>query len=234
MNGLTNAGGGNVAGPIKNGTIVVSYPPGAICTVSNGARTYTALDKSGSAAFTVPSGTWLVKAGELAQSVRVLAGDWAAVELNTDLPLYAAGMSSGLTAVATPSETGMVGKALSISYNADSVTLAQEGSGGNTGIAHFDAVDLTNYSELRATLTAQNIDTAYYPTANGVFFWQTVPGITTNYVAAAAAMKSIDNSTTEISLDVAALTGAYYIGFGLRRGSPGVPSINLTDLRLRK
>lgn len=101
MIGRTNAGGGGgaSAGAIKKGTIVVSYPVGGECTVSNGAQTYAALDDSGTAAFVVEPGTWTVSAtlgaDSASQSVTVVEGGWAEVTLSFSLILFDANVSGG-------------------------------------------------------------------------------------------------------------------------------------------
>lgn len=46
---IYGGGGGQSEGPVDSGTIVVTYPIGATCTVTNDTYTYTALDTSGAA-----------------------------------------------------------------------------------------------------------------------------------------------------------------------------------------
>lgn len=49
-------------GAIPNAVLRVGYPADAVCTVSNGSKTYTAPDSSGAALFVLEPGTWTVTA----------------------------------------------------------------------------------------------------------------------------------------------------------------------------
>lgn len=157
------AGGGQGKGPVKKGTIVVTYPAGATCTVTNGSDTYTALDTSGAAAFIVEPGTWTAKAvnGSLSvsKSVTVTAGGWVEVELMFELVLYQNGVWETSVTGGWESSTVRykqvggqnVGRGLLVTQNTDgTATIAQGGdSNGHSGSYNtINKIDLSNYSKL--------------------------------------------------------------------------------------
>ena len=84
---IVGKGGGMNKGAVKKGTIVVTYPEGSTCTVTDvNGKTYAALDTSGAAAFVVDPGTWTVKATQGddsdSEGVTVKEGDFATVEVS--------------------------------------------------------------------------------------------------------------------------------------------------------
>lgn len=230
MVGRTNTTGAS-NGPIKKGTIVVSYPAGAICAVNNGIKTYTALDTSGAAAFSVDPGTWTVRAygadGDSSENVSVTAGGWVSVELSFDIILFESGMTTGTTALGWKSASDQVALEPNINYDAEAVYVGYDVSiGGRTGVAHWGAYDLTKFSTIKVNLTMTGIWTSAYAQANGLFVWKE---LSTGYYPDKAVAKHqiASNNETLLTVDVSALAGVHYIGMGLRRGDT-TPTYRIT------
>ena len=153
-------------GPVENGTIVVTYPAGATCTVTNGSQTYTALDTSGAAAFIVEPGTWTVTAVQgsntKSQSVTVTAGGWVEVELMFELVLYQNGVwEQNITGGWEKSTVRYMqiggqnsGIAPTVEYINDENTTdiyIAENNGHSGSYNTKNKIDLSNYSKLIVT-----------------------------------------------------------------------------------
>ena len=205
MTGRTNTGGGAL-GAQKKGTIVVNYPIGSTCTVTNGSKTYTALDTSGAAAFVVETGTWTVRAygtgGDKSASVSVAAAGWVNVEIVFTQWLYDAGNEF----TEATGGWGWTGGGGTLKRNADNFY-------ATTGTAYTNnSFDLTGvstiYFEAHATSTASNLSwIGASQVQNGEFLAKTFLPAGTRAITSA---------------DVSALTGMYYPSFHSGSASAGV------------
>lgn len=145
--------GGISKGAQKKATIVVTYPSGAVCTVSDGSKTYTALDTSGSAAFVVNAGTWTVTAAQDGESksetVTAAAGSFAAVKLRFwDGTLYDAGNEY-------TEQTGGWGIVKgSPSIGESSITVSGGANYSINAVATLEKIDLRGYTHLNINMTA--------------------------------------------------------------------------------
>lgn len=207
--GFTNAGGGGGStGPLKKGTIVVSYPSGATCTVSNGSKTYTALDTSGAAAFSVDAGIWAVRAygadGDTSKSVTVEAGGWVSVELNffTGL-IYDKGKDYvGLTYV------NVEGSGVNISKESDHLLCIKDGTGGQSAGFMGAPIDISSYSKLSATYTGAG---TYGSQFSAAIHTSNSPSYSSGVIASVA-MDQASTAEKTVELDIIALKGVYYVG----------------------
>jgi len=221
-------GGGQGKGPIKKGTIVVTYPAGATCTVTNGSQTYTALDTSGAAAFIVEPGTWTVKATKgsdsNSKSVTVAAGGWISVELSFwDGTIYNAG-----TKVKQLYSNG-VGTTHTTTWNAANVTLKatlnSSGSRGCGELIYSEPLILSEFSTLSAVFSGASasvrgdawvmafVSTETTPAPDGPSYtYDTVSGVV------ASSKQSIKNTASgTLTVDISALTKgtSYTVGVAL-------------------
>lgn len=205
-------GGGGSTGPLKKGTIVVSYPAGASCTVTNGSKTYTALDTSGAAAFSVDAGIWTVRAygadGDTSESVSVAVGGWVSVSLNFSLILFGNGADN--TAVTGGwSTAGLNAGNTSVSVIDGLLTFKNKaGSTSNNGqwiMAAENMINLTAYSVLRVTIESSNVTSAKF----GISTARTYAG----FANSPAATLSDVSAVGTYELDISSFTGDYYIGW---------------------
>ena len=204
--------GGGALGAQKKGTIVVNYPIGATCTVTNGIKTYTALDTSGAAAFVVEPGTGTVRAygadGDTSQSVTVTAGGWVEVELKFNLIIFASGRGAFLPLIATNNING------SWSITDEFIRLSKtQNDYGTADCVTENAIDVTKY----ATIYFEANCTAQYN--GGVDMWARTVGAYPDATQGAAGnsgtayVRLVANSTRQVySVDISSLSGSYYIG----------------------
>lgn len=188
-------------------TISVTYPEGSICTCSDGATTLTAPDTSGSHTFTVNSaGDWTVTItdGEATKSDVVSItedGQSESIDIGYQILLFVAGG----TRVSWLTRTSGAG---SVSITDDSIALNGLQNGGNNNwqmVYTEEMYDLTNYTILRARLgTSSNTSRSI-----GVTLTPTSFAFNPSYVALKSS--SATEAGTEISVDITALTGEYYI-----------------------
>lgn len=194
------------SGALSAATILVTYPAGSTCTVTSGSTTYTALNTSGSAAFSVPAGTWTVKAvsgsNTVSKSVTVAASAGVSVELYFTLTIYNGTWLSGYGFIPlTSSWTG--GESLVNTYNSANPPYITwtNGHGGYIG-----SVDVTNYKTLTVT---------YELTGYVEWFYFGLSTDTNWYNNAATNMPVYSKRTTvtaqreTITFDTSALTGNY-------------------------
>ena len=224
MTGQTNTGGGSI-GAQRKGTIVVTYPSGATCTVTNGSQTYTALDTSGAAAFVVEPGTWTVKAVQgsdsKSQSVTVAAGGWIEVEL-VFVPTEALYWYGNECVAVTGGWKTRIWKHNSGSGTNGSISIAQntdnmEALWKNTNYEHsgvlevVNDIDLTNVKTIKAVYDLSALPTYYYwlmVVKRSASLWQDAP----------AHVNLVAGTKKTSSIDVSGLSGAYDIAFGMHIG----------------
>lgn len=219
--------------PVSSGklfaVIAVTYPAGSTCTCANGTKTYTAKDTSGQWIFRIPSaGTWTVTATDgtntKTQEVSITAEQQA--EKITlaywNGELYDAGNQY------TDVTGGWVrhGTGGTVTFNDDNIHLEtlQDYSFGTVDTTN--AVDLTDFATLKVTVQGSS------KIGKVLVYTKDTTGKET--VAASASLASGTNETVT-SLDVSALSGAYYV----RIQSSGVSSsyyitgkFNVTKVKL--
>ena len=163
--------GGSLVGPVKKGTIVVSYPPGAICTVSNGSKTYKALDTSGAAAFVFDPGTWTVRIEDGSKSrektVAVEAGRWADVQLAFEVILFD-GASGGDNSALTGGWSVNNQNLAKVSAETLKASLSNDGAVERRGeLTTINAVDLTGREKIFVTIDEGSGDYGFVSLVNG-------------------------------------------------------------------
>ena len=213
MTGQTNTGGGGI-GAQRKGTIDVTYPAGATCTVTNGSQTYTALDTSGAAAFIVEPGTWTVKAVQgsenTSQSVTVTAGGWVEVELSFwNGELYDAGneftkYTGGWKVSSVKPDSGAIAQTPKITKNAANIVCA------SYGLIHPEnKMDLTNFSSVvfEGTIVGKPNE----PTWLQAGIWTAIGSY---FSSNSVVISQITSTVSRVALDCSALTGQYYVGIG--------------------
>lgn len=173
MIGRTNAGGmgGGAAGAIKAGTIVVSYPTGGECTVTNGVKTYDALDTSGAAAFAVEAGTWtvsvLIGGKTLTESVTVPAQGWKDVYISLAVVLFDGSAGGDNTAVTGGWSVNNANLAV-ISTEKLSAKLSNNGTTESRGeFTTVNSIDLTGKTKVCVTLDTESGDYGFVSILNG-------------------------------------------------------------------
>lgn len=184
--------------------IGVTYPAGSICTCSNGSKTLTAKDTSGTAMFTIPeAGTWTVTAvsgdKSASKAVEITAeGQVESVVLGYRFYLF----NNGYSNAALTGNYKKDGNTL-LTVNAK-ITLTpnpDNNVGGMTGFTNV--VDMTNYSTLCFEVSKNT-------TTNGAQF-----GVFPNVAVSAAGKaiaQTISKQTGTISVDISALKNQGYIG----------------------
>lgn len=155
--------GGAVPGALKKPVIVVSYPYGALCTVTNGDKTYQAHDASGSASFLVDPGTWTVmatRAGGTVVSQGVLAapGKWYQVELSffTGL-IYENGVEHSPLSFANTA-----GEIFSVEKGETALQLIKAATAVKASAFLYTAVDVSDYSTLTIEYLPANVTSSYF------------------------------------------------------------------------
>lgn len=148
MNG--GGSGGGATGPLKKSAIVVSYPAGSTCTVTNGSDSYTALDTSGAAAFIVEPGTWTVTAtdGDKTTSTTVIItaeGQSESVKLEFDLWLIKDGQDVGIGNFTVLYGTG---KYADTEHGKAYVVRCVNTHAGCTAVRSVNTFDLSQYSSI--------------------------------------------------------------------------------------
>lgn len=215
-------GGGQGEGSVEAGTIVVTYPTGATCTVTGNGQTYAALDTSGAAAFIVEPGTWTVTAvqgtNSDSQSVTVTAGGWVEVELSFALWLYKNGdkcvnTTGGWNGYAMSFSAANFGTVPSVQEFADYTKIYFSTIYKSGAYRTVDKVDLTGYSAL-----IFNGDNLINRTNNNNYLkmcvWSNMGSNTENNLVANAAT-SAGQTLNYLEIDISALSGEYYVGFAL-------------------
>ena len=184
------------------------YPSGSTCICTSDSTTLTAKDTSGKAMFVIPSsGIWTVTAtdGTNTKSQDISITEEGQVEKVTltywSGELYDAGNQyTDITGGWIRHGTG--GK---VTFNDDNIYLATLDDYTEGAVDTTNAVDLTGFATLKVTASATR---RQYMLGRVIVYTKNVAGKET--VAASA---DLDSSSTETvtSLDVSALSGAYYV-----------------------
>lgn len=198
--------------PVSGGklfaVIAVAYPAGSTCTCANGTKIYTAKDTIGQWIFRIPSaGTWTVTATDgtntKTQEVSITAEQQAekVTLAYWNGELYDAGNQyTNITGGWIRHSTGGT-----VTFNDDNIYLAtlQDYSFGTVDTTN--AVDLSDFATLKVTASTTN---RQYMLGKVILYTKDTAGKET--IAASA---NLDSSAVETvtSLDVSALSGAYYV-----------------------
>ena len=198
--------------PVSGGklfaVIAVTYPAGSTCTCANGTKIYTAKDTSGQWIFRIPSaGTWTVTATDgtntKTQEVNITAEQQAekVTLAYWSGELYDAGNQY------TDITGGWIrhGTGGTVTFNDDNIYLEDASAYVHAAVDTTNAVDLTDYATLKVTATTAD---KRWMLGKVILYTKDTAGKET--IAASA---SLDSSSTETvtSLDVSALSGAYYV-----------------------
>jgi hypothetical protein len=216
---------------VKTGlpAIYVDYPPGSVCTCSNGTKTYTANDNSGLWLFTgLELGEWTVTAtgGTNSESVNVEileTTQMETVKLLYGLYLYRDGLVDGYTFGISKDE----GTA-TITYN-ETDMLIHVGSYISFGVWCKEKIDVTKYSTLN--IAFENGDMSLESGRN-MFGLSSATGYSDGNFTASVKFNNFSGSKT-LSLDISSITGSYYVRLrGLTSQSSGSFDANITRLWL--
>lgn len=150
-------------------TITATYPAGSTCTCSDGTTTLTAEDTTGSYTFTVPNaGTWTVTSTDgtstKTKSVEIITdGQNGSVKLSYAAPLYLVDGINDCTSnwsrssnVGDLSVTSSGNPTISNSNGTMTVKTTQTESTIWGGSVITSEIDISDYCELRANITATN------------------------------------------------------------------------------
>ena len=222
-----NGGGSKVFG-----TILVNYPDSSTVSISPAAK-YKDITANQRVYYVKSAGTYTVTAtdGVNTESEDVIIsydGQLVTVTLSfgNTVHLYTAGDQSGWTAKKWADSYGHNAAEPSIAYNPSNMTLSL--TSNHSGIVYYKA-DVTNYT----TLVAKGTFTSNSNTHNGLYVLSQLSG--TYYTSKPPCDAYVElNGTGTLTIDVTALTGEYYIAFGLARSNSvdcvfAVTEVYLTD-----
>lgn len=205
--------GGAVPGALKKPVIVVTYPYEALCTVTNGEKTYRAPDASGSASFLVDPGTWTVMITRadgtvVSQGVVAAPGKWYQVELTFFTGLvYENGVEhSPLTFVNNEAEI------FSVEKGEASLKLIKADTSVKASAFLYTAVDVSDFSTLTIEYLPADISTSFF---YGALHSSPAP----TYDSLPEASVQLYQATTArqtATLDVSAYYGLKYVGIFCR------------------
>lgn len=204
---IINKGGG---GSVKAGlpAIYVDYPPGSVCTCSNGDKIYTAKDNSGLWLFSgLELGEWTVTATQGANSKSQLvsittAGQLERVTLSYELVLFD-GTNGGDNNAETGGWTKSNLNTFTVGTNSIYAMYSESGESMAETSYYFrtkNKIDLTNYSTL--TFVLSDVSKEGLSPKLGVS--------TATNMETKAASTTVANGTRAIN--ISSLTGSYYIG----------------------
>lgn len=227
--------GGGSKGAQKKATIVVSYPSGATCTVSNSNKIYTALDTSGAAAFVVDAGAWTVKATNgtytKTETVTVEAGKYAEVELAFDLLLFHGTDNIDVTGGFVYTGLTNVTPTISTENSQLIFTVPKTGMAVNSSwiFGPKNKIDLSKYSQLKVVIDYLSISSGSYRFISignsDTDFW----GLTNSNNSVARV--SVTGAGT-YTIDVSSISGSYYIKYIDFQTADTACVVKLSDWRL--
>ena len=215
--------------------IAVTYPEGSVCTCVSGTKTLKARDTSGKALFNVTVGEWTVSCTDgtdtASKAVSITSeGQAVSVELSYRLYLYKNG--DKCTDVGGDwSFHKQYADGASISYGTDKVTI-------NLKSVHlqymgvcfwYKKIDITNYSKLCMLVSYNSASSA----TQGICVCSSVPDDpmeSGSYDARQLIEGSSD--TVPFELDISAITGSKYIGFGASMGDTDSGSVQIKEVYL--
>ena len=204
MIGRTNVGGG---GGSIFALIDVTYPAGSICTCSNGQKTLTAENTSGSWVFMIPeAGTWTISCtdGEDSDSKSAsitTEGQIESIVLTYRLYIYDRG-----TQYVPLSESH--GSNSSVTFGSGYISTTGPNQNGGSRISTANKLDITDYSKLIVEVDYRSNNNTNYPLRIGAA--SSVSG--TSVTFAAQGTTSVNAGVIQtVTVDISQLTGNYYI-----------------------
>lgn len=205
----------NVAGASLRAVIAVTYPEGSVCTCSNGTKTLRARNTSGKALFNVTVGEWTVSCtdGSLTASKTVsitAEGQTKSVDLAYALYIFKEGEGAKVEYYAGH------GSLASINVGADKITMNYNGDTGEVESCFRanNKINLSNYATLYLDLKNRNALSNVYRLgvyiSTTAFTWKTI----NQESIASKGYPKVTSTRKTYSLDISAMQGAYYVGFG--------------------
>lgn len=229
-------------------TINITYPAGSTCTVTDGTTTLTAPDTSGTWACAVPNaGTWTVAIESLGRSVDVVITDNGQSESVSLAYVFlydngdqCTGLTGGWKFQQSNSGFGSSGTGTA---NSDNISITTPSNNSAAGAWRTTSkIDLTNYNTLHVTFSEINTDARFSSMCISVKqTLSTADNPTTNMLVAEPLTSLIDTdgypkftAPYTAILDVSALSGDYYIIWGVSKSSAkrGVSTTRVTEVYL--
>ena len=211
-------------GGVKTGlpAIYVNYPPGSVCTCSNGTKTYTANDNSGLWLFAgLELGEWTVIATQGANSKSQLVNITEEKPFESVALSFALVLFDGVNGVNNTAATGTWRKSgvdtFTISSNSIYFALSDSGESNEDKSCYArtgQKIDLTAYASLSVNISSIETD------STDLYLAISADGTTK------AASISLAKGTRK--LDVSKYTGQYYIAFFCEYSLYGVYDPNFT------
>lgn len=219
-------------------TINITYPAGSTCTCSDGATTLSAPDTSGTWACIVPNaGTWTAAATDgvenTSESVSITTdGQTVAVELSYYTYLFKPNTD-------TTNVTG--GWQLNSNGSLDSAgdqlvaTFANAYNHGKAfNVATINKIDFTEFTTLVATCKAADKNNAA-PSSATFAVASTQAGFNAAGTASTkVASTTFSNSTTTVQIDVAGISGSYYVTFVVELSNYNTGTLTVDEVKLMK
>lgn len=203
--------------------IYVTYPAGSICTCKNGTKTLKAKDTSGYALFNVKPGIYTVEChtsdNSQSKSISVSVtteGQSSSVTLSYTLVLF----DSGSYAAETGGWNGISGNDLTAR-----VSGVATGESGYSAFYTNNKIDLTEYTTLYFTIGGKSGDEDYPCPVGASIYAGTNSDNYQNFAAKTSVQYSAIGTT--VTVDISALTTAYYIR-GVAFSHGGGSSCSLT------
>lgn len=212
---------------VKTGlpAIYVNYPPGSVCTCSNGDKSYTSKDNSGIWLFSgLELGEWTVTATDgtrtKSQSVSITAkGQIENVKLSYEYYLFNGGSIVDWTGTFGNTEYASSGYKIGTT-----LYVKRTGSSGHNmwaAVYTDEPVDISSYSRLVADISAASGSDIYLAVCKSA-----AADEKKEFAASADIVKG------EVSVDISNLTGSYYITLNATYGQSGTASCTATAVRL--
>ncbi len=185
--------------------IGATYPAGSTCTCTNGTRTVTLKDTSGTGLFKIPyAGTWTVTATNgtdtVSQAVTIsVKGQVETVTLDYGLYIIKNGKIQSI-GFSTQLRTSY---SMTLTQGSGSITLKSTNTAKYSGLAADSKIDVSKYTTLYCKATATKASSVRFGLYSSISSNQPSPVISTELGTA---------YTTVPTLDLSAMTGEYYVG----------------------
>lgn len=188
--------------------IGATYPAGSTCTCTNGTRTVTLKDTSGTGLFKIPyAGTWTVTATNgtdtVSQSVTItVKGQVETVTLDYVPYIIKNGKIQSI-GFSTQLRTSY---SMTLTQGSGSITLDAKTANKYCGLAADSKIDVSKYTTLYCKATANKASAVRFGLYSSISSNQPSPVISTELDTA---------YTTVPTLDLSAMTGEYYVGIDI-------------------
>lgn len=198
--------------------IIVSYPSGSVCTASNGQKTITAPDTSGSVIFNVETGTWTISCTDgvnsKSKSVTIISdSEIHEVILRFNLVLFDAGSYS--------SETGgwsKSGSTLSINATTNSM------DGATDTVYAKNRIDVTGFTTLCFQISSTTKTRSGYR----------LVGLSDATSGSGFIVYKDVTTTGTVSVDISNITTPYYVRMALEATPPENGVVATTSIAASK